>query len=164
MLAGELVPDHIINEIVGGWVQHPDCRRGFLLDGYPRTLSQALYLDDLLDQIGIPQPTVIHIDVPEQALLKRIMGRRQCSFCNRVYNIYTQPPVQVGLCDYDEKPLTGRADDTEPALRERLRQYQATMEPVIRHYRSKKFNRIDGSDNPAMVLEAIESALGECAW
>jgi adenylate kinase len=161
---GELVSDDVMNQLVASWIAHPDCERGFLLDGYPRTVPQAMFLDDTLETLGMPRPTVIQIDVPAQVLVERIMGRRQCPSCGKIYHVRHNPPVHDGLCNRDGLALMRRADDTEAVIQARLRHYEEATAPLIEYYREMDFHTVDGSDNPAMVLEAIEAALGLPVW
>ena len=161
---GDLVSDDVMNQVVANWIAHPHCEKGFLLDGYPRTVPQAMFLDDTLETLGMPQPTVIQIDVPSQVLVERIIGRRQCPSCGKIYHVRHRPPVRDGLCDQDGMVLVRRADDTKAVIQERLRRYEEATAPLIEYYREMDFHSVDGSDNPAMVLEAIEAALGLPVW
>jgi len=161
---GELVSDEVMNQLVANWIAHPHCANGFLLDGYPRTVPQAMFLDDTLDALGMTRPTVIQIDVPGEVLVERVTGRRQCPSCAKIYHLRHNPPVRDGICDQDGMALMRRADDTEAVIQERLRRYEEATAPLIEYYREMDFHSVDGSDNPAMVLEAIESALGLPVW
>ena len=161
---GELVSDDVMNQVVASWIAHPHCADGFLLDGYPRTVPQAMFLDDTLDGLGMPRPTVIQIDVPSHVLVDRVTGRRQCPSCGKIYHIRHSPPARDGVCNQDGMALMRRADDTEAVIRERLRRYEEATAPLIEYYREMDFHSVDGSDNPAMVLEAIEAALGLPVW
>jgi adenylate kinase len=161
---GKLVSDDVINQVVASWIVHPQCANGFLLDGYPRTVPQAMFLDDTLDALDITRPTVIQIDVPAQVLVERITGRRQCPSCGKIYHVRHNPPAREGVCDQDGLALIRRADDTDSVIHERLRCYEKATAPLIAYYRKMEFHSVDGSDNPAMVLEAIESALGLPVW
>jgi len=161
---GELVSDDVMNQVVASWVAHPHCQNGFLLDGYPRTVPQAIFLDDTLDQLDMPRPTVIQIDVPAQVLVERITGRRQCPSCGKIYHLRHSPPAHDGVCDRDGLTLMRRTDDTEAVIHERIRRYDEATAPLIEYYRNMDFHSVDGSDNPAMVLEAIEGALGLPVW
>jgi adenylate kinase len=161
---GELVSDDVMNQLVASWIVHPQCMNGFLLDGFPRTVPQAMFLDDTLDSLDMPRPTVIQIEVPSQVLVERIMGRRQCPSCARIYHVRHRPPAQDGICDHDGKALMRRTDDTEAVIHERLLRYEEATAPLIEYYREMEFHSVDGSDNPAMVLEAIEAALGLPVW
>jgi adenylate kinase len=161
---GELVSDDVMNQVVASWIAHPHCKNGFLLDGYPRTVPQALFLDDTLDGLEMPRPTVIQIDVSDQVLVDRIKGRRQCPSCGKIYHLRHHPPAHNGSCDRDGMALMRRSDDTEAVIQERLRRYEEATAPLIEYYREMDFHIVDGSDNPAMVLEAIEAALGLPVW
>ena len=103
----------IVNQIVAGRIQQPDCASGFLLDGYPRTLEQAAFLNGLVRKLGLPKPIAIHLDVPAQVLVSRITARRQCGQCGRIYNMLSQPPKAGEICDDDQTPLIRREDDTD---------------------------------------------------
>jgi adenylate kinase len=161
---GELVSDDVMNQLVASWIAHPHCERGFLLDGYPRTVPQAMFLDDTLESLGMPGPTVIQIDVPAQVLVERIMGRRQCPSCGKIYHVRHSPPARDGRCNQDGMALIRRTDDTEAVIQARLGHYEEAAAPLIEYYREMDFHTVDGSDNPAMVLEAIEAALGLPVW
>jgi adenylate kinase len=161
---GELVSDDVMNQVVASWIAHPHCKNGFLLDGYPRTVPQAMFLDDTLDGLDMPRPTVIQIDVPGRVLVDRVTGRRQCPSCGKIYHLRHHPPAHNGSCDRDGRALMRRSDDTEAVIQERLRRYEEATEPLIEYYREMDFHIVDGSDNPAMVLEAIEAALGLPVW
>jgi adenylate kinase len=161
---GELVSDDVMNQVVASWIAHPNCEKGFLLDGYPRTVPQAMFLDHTLDNLEMERPTVIRIDVPDRVLVERVTGRRQCPSCGKIYHLRTTPPARDGLCDRDGLALMRRADDTEAVIQERLKCYEEATAPLIDYYREMDFHSVDGSDNPAIVLEAIEAALGLPVW
>ena len=160
LAGGELVPDDLVNQVASRWISHPDAQRGFLLDGYPRTVPQAVHLDRLLEELGMPGPAVLEIDVPVPMLMKRLTGRLQCPACGRSYKERLGAPAHRGLCDDDGAPLVRRSDDSEPTIRERLRLYAESSAPVIEYYRGADLHRIDGTGGPGAVLEALESALG----
>jgi adenylate kinase len=161
---GELVSDDVMNQVVASWIAHPHCENGFLLDGYPRTVPQAMFLDDTLGSLDMRRPTVIQINVPSQVLAERIIGRRQCPSCGKIYHVRHNPPAHNGSCDRDGMALMRRTDDTVAVIQERLRRYEEATAPLIEYYREMDFHAVDGSDNPAMVLEAIEAALGLPVW
>jgi adenylate kinase len=161
---GELVSDDVMNQVVASWIAHPDCEKGFLLDGYPRTLPQAMFLDHTLDNLGMCRPTVVRIDVANQVLVDRVTGRRQCPSCGKIYHLRHSPPTRDGRCDRDGMALVRRADDTKAVIQERIKRYEEATAPLIDYYREMDFHSVDGSDNPAMVLEAIEAALGLPVW
>jgi len=159
---GELVGDDVINPILTARISRPDCRGGFILDGYPRTVAQAARLDQLLDGLGMPRPTILHLTVPPPQLLARLTGRMQCSFCGRTYNVHYRLPAHKGFCDDDGMPLIRRADDREEVIRERLGRHTRDIAPVVAYYREADLHRVDGSGAPGAVLEEIESALRLC--
>ena len=164
LAAGDLVSDDVMNQVVAAWIGHPNCQGGFLLDGYPRTVRQAMFLDEQLRHLEMPRPTVVQIDVPSHVLVDRITGRRQCSACGRIYHVRHRPPSRDGFCDEDGMTLLRRADDTEKVILERIQVYEKATAPLVEHYRRGDFHRVDGSDNPAIVLESIEAALGLPVW
>ena len=168
---GQLVQDDIVNQMVAARLQEPDVTRGFILDGYPRTREQAGYVETLLQlhhpSAGKPAkhkplPLVavnIHVEVSE--LLRRITGRRTCVQCRHIYNIYSHPPKQEGVCDFDGSPLQQRSDDTEQAFEERMNEYRVKTAPVVFYFRDKKdlFRSIEGNQNIQQVNQAIIEAL-----
>ena len=164
---GQLVPDEIVNDMVGARLIQSDVEHGYILDGYPRTLGQAEWLDAYLSStaVGGPSETVlplvaVNIRVDENELLRRITGRRICSTCKHIYNIYSKPPKREGTCDFDGSPLLHRSDDTEAAFTERMKAYNTLTAPVIDHYsRQGRFREVDGEQPVEQVTAAIESAL-----
>jgi len=166
MNQGQLVPDDMVNDMVGGRLTQPDVQRGYILDGYPRTLGQAEWLDSHLVSLeqsagAAALPLVaINIKVDEQVLLKRITGRRICGQCKHIYNIYSKPPKQEGICDVDGTTLQHRSDDTETAFAERMKAYNSLTAPVIEHYsRQGRFREVDGDRAVEAVTSSIEAAL-----
>jgi adenylate kinase len=159
MAAGGLVSDELVNDMLVSRIARPDCKDGFLLDGYPRTLEQAKFLDQVLARRGYPAPIVFHLDVPADVVVGRITARKQCPVCNRIYNSLYQPPKVAGICDFDSGILFTRKDDTEETVRERLRAYNALTDPVIGHYSSGNFHKIDGTQAPERVFEEISGIL-----
>ena len=156
---GGLVGDEIVNDVVASRLSNADCRGGFLLDGYPRTIAQAEYLDELLKKLACPVPAILHLDVPDAALVSRLTSRRQCPACGRIYNLLHQPPRQEGICDNDGKPLVHRVDDNEGVIRMRLDAYHEQTGPLLKHYSSRNFHRIEGDRSPQEVFQAIEAVL-----
>jgi adenylate kinase len=153
---GELVPDSVVNDMVAARLLEPDTARGYILDGYPRTLGQADWLDARLKAKPESLPVVaVSILVNYNQLLRRITGRRICPVCQRIYNIYVNPPEREGFCDVDGAALIQRADDTEEVFKERMRAYEALTAPVIEHYRALgRFAEVDG-DRPIETI-AVE--------
>ena len=156
---GGLVSDEVVNAIIARRISRPDCASSFLLDGYPRTLPQAEFLDRALHHEVI----AIHLDVPFSRIVERITARRQCPRCSHIYNLLSQPPRSTGLCDFDGIPLVTRGDDREEVLRERLEAYEKLTGPVIAHYAKSSYFKIDGTKAPADVSAEIERALESCA-
>lgn len=162
MAQGGLVGDDIVNQMVAKRIAQPDCNAGFLLDGYPRTASQAQFLDEALIDLGLPAPTVIHLEVPAHKLVKRLASRRQCPKCSKIYNLVSQPPRIDGVCDADGAVLTCRADDAEAVIHERLKAYEASTGPVIAHYRQASYatyHKLNGDRTPGAVQRDIERLL-----
>jgi adenylate kinase len=157
--SGGLVSDEIVNRMVAQRTAQRDCKGGFFLDGYPRTIAQAEFLAGLVSERGLPDPFVIQLDVPEQILVSRLTARRYCPQCRSVYNLITQPPAQPGQCDRDGALLLTREDDRESVIRERFHAYQAETGPVVNWYGPSKVFRIDGMRSPEVVSEAAEQAL-----
>jgi len=158
---GQLVPDQIVNDMVQARLTADDVHAGYILDGFPRTLAQATWLDAHLPIFRETPPLVaVNIRVDEAELLRRITGRRICSACRHIYNIYSHPPAKPGVCDFDESPLQHRSDDTEEAFTERMKAYESLTAPVIEHYRaSNRFREVSGEPSVEEVSESIIAAL-----
>ncbi len=153
MESGNLVSDDLVCGMVAERLSRPDCARGFILDGFPRTVGQAKWLDNwlatqLFEKTGLKKssPVVINIAVGYNLLLKRLTGRRTCPTCGRIYNIYFSPPRVDQLCDADGSKLSTRRDDCEEVISERLKAYERDTLPLIEYYRSKgQLIEVDGS-------------------
>jgi adenylate kinase len=175
MTEGKLVPDDLVNDMVADRLLQPDTRCGYILDGYPRTLNQAEWLDEYItrehgpavdaeDAAQGPAPKLpvvaIHLTVEPRVLLERITGRR-ISPTGNIYNIYTNPPRVPGVCDVDGGPLTQRADDREAVFHERMKAFYEQTAPVIEYYRThgNRFAEVDGDRSLEEVTEAIRSTL-----
>lgn len=158
---GELVPDSLVNQMVAARLQEPDTLPGYILDGYPRTLNQAAWLDQRL--AGQPQclPVVaVSLQVDYNELLRRITGRRNCPVCQTIYNVYVKPPRVEGVCDVEGAALTQRADDQEDVFAERMRAYTAQTAPVVEHYRAQgRFAEVDGNRPIDVVAAGIVAAV-----
>ena len=158
--SGGLVPDEIVIGIIEERLREDDTKSGFILDGFPRTIPQAEALDGLFEKLGIKDYKVIFIDVPDEEIVKRISGRRTCSSCGRVFNIYFDPPKKDGICDSCGGELYIREDDTEEKVRKRLKVYRESTLPVLEYYEKKgKVRRIDGKGTPDEVKRRILSEL-----
>ena len=159
MASGGLVGDDLVNRMLARRVSAPDSAHGFLLDGYPRTVEQAEYLDRLLAERHFTTPVVLHLDVPLDALVGRLTSRRQCPTCKRIYNLLQLPPRTPGVCDDDGTPLITRKDDTEEVVSERIRTYDAVTRPVLAYYQDRKYYQIRGDRSPEYIFEAITGVL-----
>jgi len=161
MERGDLVSDDMVNRMVAARLAEPDTSEGYVLDGFPRTLGQAKWLDQHLAETSSPLPVVaVSIRVGYTQLLRRITGRRSCPTCHRIYNIYFQPPKSDMVCDLDGAPLVQRADDTEKVFEERMRTYEAQTAPVIEHYRALgRFAEVEGEQSVENVAAGILAAV-----
>ncbi len=157
--AGGLVDDELINQILCSRISRPDCRDGFLLDGYPRTVEQADFLDKVLAGRGLPPPVVIHLDVPSHVLIGRMISRRQCPKCNRMFNILTERPRVPGRCDDCGTPLVVRKDDQENVIRERIKTYKEVTRAVLAHYASTQHHQISGDRSTSYIFEEIQKII-----
>ena len=163
---GELVPDQLVCDMVADRLRQPDCDRGFILDGFPRTVTQAEWLDKLLEnrlfdnRDKIP-PVVVNVAVSYNQLLRRLTGRRSCPSCGRIYNVYFQPPRVNEICDADGTKLVTRKDDTEEVISERLKAYERQTLPLVDYYRQQgRLREINGEQEmdkvTAEAVQAIE--------
>jgi adenylate kinase len=161
MDSGKLVSDDLVNQMVAERLQQPDTTRGYILDGYPRTLAQAEWLDRRLAATPGALPLIaVSIQVSYNQLLRRITGRRNCPTCQLIYNVYLQPPKFDTVCDNDGTPLVQRADDVETVFHERMRTYAALTAPVVEHYRAgSRFVEVDGGQPADKVMTDILSAV-----
>ncbi len=156
MEAGALVPDEVVCGIVEERVGEPDCKKGFILDGFPRTIAQAQFVDGVLEKKGRGKPQVLNIRVSQDVLMKRLTGRRTCSVCGEIYNIYFSPPKKEGVCDKDGGKLLHRADDNEETIRQRLVAYENQTSPLIDYYRKKNLlHDVDGTKDPALLAKEL---------
>jgi adenylate kinase len=161
MRAGSLVSDELVNQLVFERISQPDCNRGFILDGYPRTPAQAEEMMRLLAARGAGE-VVIHLVVDYNVIISRMSGRRVCPKCGTLYNAVSRPPKVKGICDLDGSVLTIRDDDTEEVLLERLAQYERQTRPLIEFFRatSDRLIEVDASrDKPEAVFERIQQEL-----
>jgi adenylate kinase len=161
MRAGSLVSDELVNQLVFERIHQPDCSRGFILDGYPRTTSQAEQMVRLLAGARA-EPVVIHLVVDYNVIISRMMGRRVCPLCGTLYNAVSNPPKIEGKCDLDGSDLVVRDDDREDVVRERLMQYERQTQPLIDFFRSsgERVFEVDASvKNPTAIFREIQSDL-----
>jgi len=170
MEKGELVPDTLVLDMVEDRVDCPDCDRGFVLDGFPRTAAQAEWLDRFLTTRTFAgrhlPPIVMNFQVGYNQLLQRLTGRRSCPTCGRIYNVYFQPPRREGVCDFDGAPLIQRKDDSEEVISERLKNYERQTLPLADYYRRQgRLYEVNGElpreQVTAEVLSLLERLRGE---
>ena len=158
---GGLVPDDLVNQMVAERLKQPDTARGYILDGFPRTIEQANWLGNCLDaQQGSLPVVAVGIQVDYNKLLRRITGRRNCPVCGTIYNIYAKPPRVEGVCDIEGAALVQRADDTEEVFAERMKSYSGQTAPVVDHYRGQgRFAEVDGDQPIESVSAGILAAV-----
>ncbi len=164
MDAGKLVPDDVIIGLVKERIKEPDCERGFLFDGFPRTIPQA----DAMKEVGVPIEAVVDIDVPDGEIIKRMGGRRVHLASGRTYHIVFNPPKEEGKDDETGEPLIQRDDDKEETVRKRLDVYHTQTEPLVDYYKgweksgesaAPKYIRIDGVGKVEEIRDQIYAAL-----
>ena len=153
MDAGQLVPDEITIGIVRERLQKPDCTKGFILDGFPRTVEQADALDGILKSLSIHLTRAVDISVPSSSLIERAVGRRVCKKCGAAYHIRFNPSKKDGVCDECGGETYQRADDSEETMKSRLSVYDAQTKPLIRYYqKAGLYSEIDGSQEMSKVF------------
>ena len=168
MERGELVPDQLVCGMVGQRLLQPDCAPGFILDGFPRTVAQAEWLDgflsgkDFAKQPGANlSPVVVEISVGYNQLLQRLTGRRTCPTCGRIYNIHFQPPRVADICDVDGSRLVTRKDDSEAVISERLKEYERQTLPLVDYYQQgSRLHVVDADRDPDTVAAAALKLVG----
>jgi adenylate kinase len=161
MDSGGLVTDEITNAMVKDRLSRPDVARGFILDGYPRTTAQADYLETLLRSLGRRIDRVISYEVPEEAVVERIGGRRSCPKCGAIYHLVASPPKKAGLCDRDGTALVLREDDKPENVVKRMQEYAEKTWPLKRFYRERRLvAEVDATGSPEDVLAATRRVLG----
>lgn len=160
MERGELVPDSLVLKMVAERIERPDCSHGFVFDGFPRTVTQAQYLGELLRRQGFKQPFVIHMVIGTALLIRRITGRRTCKVGGEIYNVYDRPPKVEGICDNDGGELIQRPDDREEVIGPRLNAYHKQTAPLVSYYRRLGLlHEIDASKSVEEVEQEIEQAV-----
>jgi adenylate kinase len=150
---GLLVADDLVCGMLAERMRQPDCAAGVVLDGFPRSVAQAQWLDGFLPRVpenkSLPKripPLVIQINVRREELLRRLAGRRSCAACGRVYNIRSQPTRVEGVCDFDGTELMMRPDDSEATVHQRLKVYEQSTLPLVEYYRAKgQLQEVDGN-------------------
>jgi adenylate kinase len=163
LASGQLVSDDLVNQMAWARILADDTKRGYILDGFPRTLNQAHFLDGQLAASALrPNLPVVAISivVGYDQLQRRITGRRICAVCKSIYNIYSSPSKVAGKCDVEGAELTQRPDDTEAVFHDRMKVFEEQTAPVVEHYRGLgRFVEVDGDQAVEQVTAAIEAAL-----
>ncbi|HOP86951.1 MAG TPA: adenylate kinase [Syntrophorhabdaceae bacterium] len=161
MERGELVPDDLIMEIMEARLKEPDCEKGFILDGFPRTIPQAEALKKLLTKLNLKLDKVINLDVPKDVILDRLTTRRTCSNpdCQEIYNIKSKPPTPDGKCLKCGSPVVQRADETVEAITKRLETYNEKTAPLIAYYEKEGLLKTISSLSSEEIVEQIKAAI-----
>ncbi len=159
---GELVPDEIMIGIIKDRLQEVDCQKGWLMDGFPRTIWQAVALDEILRQRGLHLDAVINIYLQEEELIRRVSGRRVCRNCGETFHVIFNPPLQEGVCDKCGGPLYQREDDKEETVRKRLEVYRARTKPLIEYYWEK--SALISIDGGARTIEDVFKSIRDAIF
>ncbi len=160
MKAGELVPDQLIMDIMGERLQEDDCQKGFLLDGFPRTIPQAEALKELLEKLNIQLDGVINLDVPRDVILDRLTTRRTCVDCGAIYNVKSSPTKVEGVCDACGGKVVQRDDETEEAISKRLDVFEEQTAPLVGFYQ-KAGNLVNiNATSSQVVVDTIKTHVG----
>jgi len=161
---GELVPDELVTDIVKERIEKDDCRNGFILDGYPRTVNQAEALDTIMQKKGISLTSVVDFRITPDEAVRRLSSRRSCSSCSAVYNLLHKMPKEEGKCDLCGGKLYQRDDDREDVIRNRLKVYELQTAPIIEYYeKQNNISHIDAEAQIASIRESITELLGSKA-
>ena len=157
---GDLVPDELIIGMILECVDHERCNDGFLLDGFPRNLEQAKSLESALAKLERTVTAALLIEVPDEAIVRRLSGRRTCKKEGHVYHVDTNPPKHEGVCDIDGSKLVQREDDKPETVEKRLRVYHDNTEPLVEHYQDAGvLRRFDGMRNPTEVHDHLRATI-----
>jgi adenylate kinase len=162
MNAGELVQDDLVCQMIGVRTKQPDCQRGAILDGFPRTIGQAMLLSPLFP----PRQTIaLNMQMSHAVLIQRVLGRLTCPTCGEIYNVSLRPPQKAGICDHDSSTLERRSDDNEVTVRQRLLDYENQVQPLAEHFREMKVLRdINADVHPEVISEQlrelVQAAIG----
>jgi adenylate kinase len=160
MERGQLAPDSLVLDMISERLSENDAAAGFILDGFPRSQTQAEHLGKILGACGLTLDRVVAVDVPHDEIVRRISGRRTCTSCGAMFHVASDPPKTEGICDRCGAALIQRDDDREQTVRERLRVYAENTRPLIDYYRRVGIiSQISGTGSPADVEQRIVTAL-----
>jgi adenylate kinase len=160
MDAGKLVPDEVTIGIVKERLAKADCEKGFILDGFPRTVEQAVALDKILSELGLKLNCALNVAVPASELIRRAVGRRICKKCGATYHVEFKPSKKDGICDVCGGDLYQRADDSEATMKNRLSVYEEQTKPLISYYEKEElYKEVDGSQSMDKVFQDIVAIL-----
>lgn len=160
LASGALVADSLVCAAVEARLRRELPERGIILDGFPRTLTQARCLDDILVRMGKPRPLVLHLDVSRDRLLGRLTARRQCAICGTIYNLLSRPSRSGEVCENDGGRLFQRDDDTEAVIHRRMTEFDLACAPLLEYYGNADYHRIDGDLDSEAVSAAILAIVG----
>lgn len=159
LASGRLVDDNLINRVIAHRLRQPDCQAGCILDGYPRTVAQARYLDKLLARLRMPAPVIFDFDICAEDVVSRLSRRRQCTQCGRIFSLDGDSNGTGSFCDHDGSRLIHRSDDHPATVRERLRVYATNAAELIAYYRPRDYHRICATGAPQEVAAELLSVL-----
>jgi adenylate kinase len=160
LASGSLVSDEVVCQAVASRLKGDLPSRGIILDGFPRTLKQAVCLDQILEGLGMPRPVVINLHVSVERLLERLTARRQCGKCGAIYNLLLRPSSRGMLCENDGEILVQRADDSDAAILRRLTEFAASHTPLVEYYHQGDYHLVDGDRNPEVISAELLRILG----
>ncbi len=162
MNAGLLVPDDLVEEFLEKMLKRYDLRKGFIFDGFPRTIHQAEFIERYLRKINVPLDAAVYLSVPDEVIIKRISGRRVCPKCGAVYNIYYNPPKHDEICDVCGTPLVQREDDMPDVVKKRIEVYKKQTNPLIEYYKNKGLLvTVNANGSVQEVFTRLEGALND---
>lgn len=162
MERGQLVPDEIVIGIIEERLKESDCNRGFILDGFPRTINQAEGLHQILSKVGKSITKVINIEVDNEELVRRLAGRRICKNCGAMFHVIFNPPKKEGICDRCGGPLYQREDDNEDTIRKRLKEYEKKTSSLVQYYKRKnKLFSVNGVGSKEQIFNQILNLLNK---
>lgn len=155
MASGALVSDEMVCAVVEALLERGAADHGLILDGFPRTVAQAKFLDRTMANMGLPRPTVLHLEVSVEGMVRRLTARRQCPKCKSIYNLISRPSLLGDRCENDGETLVTRADDNEATIVHRLEEFDRLSKPVIDYYQGPGYHRVDGDRDLDVVANEL---------